>query len=204
MLGFSKRERILVAGVKLFSTRGLENTTLAAIQASAGVAVNTFYKYFRDKEQLANEIYRGVSESLETTLNLATIDGEGPRAQFHGLWVRMAAFHEEYPQVIAFLESQRLEAYLDADSRALPRIPQPITDLIDRLHQEKMAKDAPAVILAAIVWGSFVELVKLRSLEHLSLSEEDLRAAEECTWNAIRTMGDGKPDVGVHPVCAEG
>ena len=29
--------------------------TLAAIQANAGIALNTFYKYFRDKEQLAND-----------------------------------------------------------------------------------------------------------------------------------------------------
>ena len=189
MLGFGKREKILLAGIELFSTRGLENTTLAAIQANAGIALNTFYKYFRDKEQLANEIYRGMSGSLERALNLGTVEQESPRARFHELWAQMADFHKTYPQVIAFLESQHLEAYLDADSRGLPRIPQPITDLIGRLQQEKMAKDAPAIILAAIVWGSFVELVKLRPLPHLPLSEEELRHAEECTWDAIRPIG---------------
>ena len=175
MLGFGKREQILVAGIELFSTRGLENTTLAAIQANAGIAPNTFYKYFRDKEQLANEIYQGMSGSLERALNLATVEQESPRTQFHQLWAQMADFQKTYPQVIAFL--------------GLSRIPQPITDLIDRLQQEKMAKDSPAITLAAIVWGSFVELVKLRSLPRLSLSEEDLAHAEECTWDAIRTIG---------------
>ena len=163
--------------------------TLAAIQANAGIALNTFYKYFRDKEQLANEIYQGMSGSLDRALDLATVDQESPRMQFHQLWAQMADFQKTYPRVIGFLESQHLGAYLDADSRGLPRIPQPITDLIGRLHQEKMAKDLPAVILAAIVWGSFVELVKLRSLPHLPLSEEDLAHAEESTWDAIRTSG---------------
>jgi AcrR family transcriptional regulator len=186
--GVNKREDILLAGLKLFSARGFENITLSEIQANAGVSIATFYRHFRSKEQLVNEIYRDLRRLLETKLAAALIEGESARAQFRKLWVQMMVFHREYPGVIDFLENRHHGAYLDEHSRALEHLPQPIVALMENMSRDRAARSVSPIVLAALVWGAFVELIRLRSQEYLSLSEVELKAAEECTWDAIRAV----------------
>ena len=188
LFGVNKREEILLAGLKLFSARGFENITLSEIQANAGVTIATFYRHFRSKEQLVNEIYRDLRCLLETKLAAAMSEEEGARIRFRELWSRMVMFHREYPGVITFLEIRHHGEYLDAQSRSLEHIPQPIIALMEDMRRARTGKSVSPIVLAAVVWGTFVELIKLRSQEHLSLSEDELRAAEECTWTAIRAV----------------
>ena len=44
-----KREALLNTAFKLFTTKGLHNTSIADIVEQAGVAKGTFYLYFKDK-----------------------------------------------------------------------------------------------------------------------------------------------------------
>jgi len=189
----SHRERIIQAGVELFTARGVENTTMAAIQAAAGTSVSTFYKYFGDKEALANEVYRGLHEVVEGVLSRAALDAGSPRAEFHRLWRQMVAFHQKYPHFLPFLARRDHDAYLDEVSRAIAQIPRPITDFLERLQRQKIAKNVSAVVLAAVVWGAFVELLEVSSSESPSPSEDQFNAAEECAWDAIRAI-DSEPD----------
>ena len=185
---FGPRERILRAGIDLFTTRDFYNTTLAAIHSKAGVSVNTFYRYFQDKEQLVNEIYRTLRDHFEAALERAK-DGESAgavSAVFHCVWTEMATYHRTYPGIVPFLDRQFGRHYLDRESRTLSRVPKPITELITRLQQEKIAKDLPASLLAAAVWGTFLELIKVGPSRRPSLSDEDASAAEQCAWDAIR------------------
>ncbi len=182
----TQRDKILEAAVQLFTTHGFENTTMAAIQATAGVSVNTFYRYFRDKDQLGNEVYRELRALVEYTLIRTPFDRKSPRAQFHELWRQLVTFHQEFPQALRFLARRNHDAYLDEVSRAVPPIPQPMIDFLEGLRREKIAKNVSAVVLGAIVWGAFVELLELGSRDSPSPSDEQFNAAEECAWDAVR------------------
>ena len=45
-----KKTRILEAALHLFATRGYHATNAKSIAARAGVAIGSFYRYFRDKK----------------------------------------------------------------------------------------------------------------------------------------------------------
>lgn len=182
---YSTREKILRAAIELFTTRGFENTSVQAIQAHANIAVNTFYRYFPSKEQLVNEIYQGLRDAFEGALEQAK-EADGPRSRFHQLWVEMGAYQRNYPQVISFLDRQYGERYLDKASRALPRVPAAITEVLVQLQQEKMAKQLPPALLGAVIWGAFLDLAKARAPSRAPLSEDDIRGLEDCTWDAVR------------------
>jgi len=186
LFGLGKREAILAAGFELFATRGFENASVEDIQQRAGIAMATLYKYFPNKELLVNEVYRELRTQLEDALSIGIIDEGSPRAQFHELWVEMASFHRKHPLAIPFLENRHHGAYLDHVSRVLERVPEPIVELIDRMSRNKIAKDLPRMILTTVIWGTFVELVKLESQGLLSLSKDTLKAAEDSTWDAVR------------------
>jgi AcrR family transcriptional regulator len=58
--GAGKREAILAAALAEFSTRGFADTRLDDVAKRAGVAKGTIYLYFRDKQDLFQELVRGM------------------------------------------------------------------------------------------------------------------------------------------------
>ncbi|MFC9473132.1 TetR/AcrR family transcriptional regulator [Nocardia sp. NPDC055002] len=68
-----KREEIIVAAQRLFIDDGFESASTARIAGSAGVAVNTIYWYFQDKDELLIAVLdRVLAEALAT---YASVDG---------------------------------------------------------------------------------------------------------------------------------
>ncbi|KFC69763.1 Transcriptional regulator, TetR family [Devosia sp. LC5] len=60
--------RITEAGLKLFSARGFDATTLDAIAAEAGISRRTFFHYFRSKDDILLSLQTGLGESLAAAL----------------------------------------------------------------------------------------------------------------------------------------
>jgi AcrR family transcriptional regulator len=58
--GAGKREAILAAALEEFSARGFADTRLDDVARRAGVAKGTIYLYFRDKQDLFQELVRGM------------------------------------------------------------------------------------------------------------------------------------------------
>lgn len=60
--GEATRQRLLRAGLDLYTTVGFRGTTTPAIAARAAVAEGTIYRHFSSKEHLLNEVYRGAQK----------------------------------------------------------------------------------------------------------------------------------------------
>lgn len=67
-----KREEIIAAAQRLFIDDGFESASTARIARSAGVAVNTIYWYFQDKDELLIAVLdRLLAEALATYTEIA-------------------------------------------------------------------------------------------------------------------------------------
>ncbi len=66
-----RREAILAAALEEFSARGFAATRLEDVAHSAGVAKGTIYLYFRDKENLFQELIRSQLSPVVGTLQAA-------------------------------------------------------------------------------------------------------------------------------------
>lgn len=60
----NKEERLLDEGFKLFTTKGLKNTSIQDIVNKANVAKGTFYLYFKDKYELHDILIMKKSKKL--------------------------------------------------------------------------------------------------------------------------------------------
>ena len=184
-----KREAILEAALGLFAERGFHGTPVPLVAEVAGVGAGTLYRYFDSKEALVNALYQRCKAAMgEAILTAFPVDAP-PRKQFHELWSRLSAFARENATALAFLELHHHGPYLDEKSRAMDEVMLgPARAFVERAQAQGEVKPYLPDLLIAVVFGSFVGVVKGCRERAIELSPEVLDAAEQCAWDAIRRL----------------
>lgn len=182
-----KREAILNAALELFTERGFHGTTMPLVAELAGVGAGTIYRYFASKEALVNVLYQYWNE-----FQLVTITRDVPcdiplRDQFHIYWQRLVDFAKDYPTAFAFLELHYHAPYLDEKSRAIEdRGHNALVGFFEECLRQKIAREASAEILASIVWGAYVGLIRASRNGRFEITPEVIEQSENSCWDAIR------------------
>jgi len=98
-----KRERILGAALRLFTTRGFHQTPTARISREAGVSTGTLFHYFPDKNTLIDELYLSIQREVAGAVR-AGDDPELPtRERLVGCFRGYIAWGVANPGKVAFL-----------------------------------------------------------------------------------------------------
>jgi AcrR family transcriptional regulator len=179
-----KRVAILRVALELFANGGYQRTSIAEIAQSAGVTLDTFYKYFGSKQQLARVIYLDVERERDCYLEVLPPEDASLQQRFLLLWCRMADFAVEYPDAMQFLESYREQLEPEFEDHLIA-VPSALIELVGLLTRARIAKDQPALVLGAIVWGAFLHLFKLHRRGDCPFSEDLVRASGQCCLDAI-------------------
>jgi len=187
-----KCDAIFRAALRLFAEQGFDKTSVPQIRKRAGVSIHTFYKYFPSKELLANELYRELRVELDDSLSFVASDRVSYRRQFHELWTRMAMFAHERVEVFLFLEIWPHAPYVDRRNRELSIVPNGLIRLLEKMQRANACRRAPTILLAAIVWGALVQLLKLRAQGTVPLPTESIKALEDACWNSICAQDGSK------------
>lgn len=197
-----KRRIILDAALRVFAAKGYHGTTVPEVADASGVGTGTLYRYFANKEDLVNEVYR----DAKLRLRAALLDGvpepefvkrDSAEQWFTDLWQRLGAFAKAEPETFRFLEMQDHVDYLDIKSRQLElSVLMPLWMTGKRMH----AKDALAPIdtLIALLWGAFVGLVKAARLGYIQLDDKRLAQAGKACWRMLA------PDISRSPSRSKG
>ncbi len=97
-----KRESIIQASLKLFSSNGFHKTTIPDIAKSLGMSVGNLYNYFKSKDVLAKEIIKYTSEVLGQEIravNMLDISSKDKIKKIVELYFKMA---QEKPEMIEY------------------------------------------------------------------------------------------------------
>lgn len=93
-----KRENILSASIELLVSKGLHATTVAEITAKAKVGIGTFYKHFKDKEDLVQQIWIWQKkEEADYIFNNYSAEDLSVQEQYFFLWERVVRYFIEHP-----------------------------------------------------------------------------------------------------------
>jgi TetR/AcrR family transcriptional regulator, repressor of fatR-cypB operon len=183
-----KKECILSAALELFAEKGFHGTAVPEIAHKAGVAAGTIYRYFASKEAIVNAVYqRQKSQLLATVMADFPYDGP-PRSQVHHFISSVFAFARKHPLAFKFLELHHHAPYLDDKSREVEAsVVAMANGFIEQNVHAKVLRKAPDGVLAGLVWGALVGLVRAgwegRCLEITPKTEA---AFEEAIWDAVR------------------
>jgi AcrR family transcriptional regulator len=182
-----KRECILSAALELFAEKGFHGTAVPEIAQKAGVAAGTIYRYFESKEAMVNAVYqRHKGMLLATVLDDFPYGGEA-RVQIHHFISKVLTFAKKHPQAFKFLELHHHAPYLDAESREVESNVIAMTNaFVEQNERAKVLRKAPEGVLAALVWGGVVGLIRAAWEKRAELSSKTEVAFEEALWAAIR------------------
>lgn len=105
-----RREEILEAAERAFASRGYHATGIADIAADLGIGHGTFYRYFKNKQDIADSVAERVLERI-TAIGLsedptASATAAEYRAQTERILGGMVAFAESQPLVLQLFHEQ--------------------------------------------------------------------------------------------------
>lgn len=200
-----KRRAILHATLCLLSQRGFHGFSMKQLADHAGVAAGTIYLYFRDKEDLIQQLHQDIIREVGRQL-LADVDQNWPLSQQYrqiasNLWrfslncpeimLCKGQFDSMPPDVLYGAQPGSLSDAVEKRDEIYAPI-QPIRDLFEQGRQRKEIKDLPDEVLVALGINPICNLAR----EHyLGLTEIDDRTVDdviEAGWDAIRIHAGGR------------
>jgi AcrR family transcriptional regulator len=104
------RERIVAAGVRLFSTKGYDDTTVADIAAEADIGTRTFFGYFEGKDALLFGAGNDRIDIALSTIAEASPDDDPARVLLHALDTAAEATDDDFMSEQAVLRLRLVDS----------------------------------------------------------------------------------------------
>ncbi len=189
--GAATRDRLLQAGLELYTTVGFLQTTTPALARAAGVAEGTIYRHFSSKEHLLNEVFRRSQRwALEL---LKSLEGDRIRRAPERLALvgrSLVDTAATQPALIRMLLATDHDAFLDEQSQAERReVAGGLVQLVAMGKSDGQVRAGPAELWAAI-WLAVVGY----AVERVALGDWPADSAQvgmtlEAAWDAIAVRG---------------
>lgn len=189
--GAATRERLLQAGLRLYSTVGFLQTTTPALAQAAGVAEGTIYRHFASKEHLLNEVFR---QAQRWALDLLkSLEGDRLRRAPERLALvgrSLVDTAAAEPAMIRMLLATDHDPFLDEQSQAARRdVAEGLVQLVAMGKSDGQIRPGPADLWAAIwltIVGYAVERV---AAGDWTPDSPQVGMVLEAAWDAIGVRG---------------
>jgi len=152
-----RREQLIDIGVRMLSTRPLEELSIDALADEAGISRGLLYHYFANKTEFHIAVVKKLSEDLY--LITAPTSDEDPMVQLRLSLEAYVSYvvdhHEAYVALVRAVSSgnpEMMQIYRDARAALVERL----FERADNLGIDGIA-DTPATRLVADSWAIFVE-----------------------------------------------
>ena len=182
-----KRTLILECTLNLISEQGFHGTPISMIAQRAGIGAGTIYRYFANKEELINELFKDIKRDIiRAMLNNYREEGTYEERFMH-LWKNMVYYFMEHPKEFQFIEQHRYAPYVSNLTREESfMILSPIMMFFIESKRAKAMKDLPLYTIIALLYGPIVSLLKQHIDNNQNLSNDRINQAAEACWDAVK------------------
>lgn len=101
---------ILEAAAFVLSEKGVPDTTVQDILDRAGISRGTFYKYFRNKQEVLTELYRYAASMLTTAIGNAAQQASEPLVKVRAGVDVFLAVHEQWGDLMRVLQPEAMRS----------------------------------------------------------------------------------------------
>lgn len=182
----SKRIQIMECAIDLFVSKGFQQTSMAQLSKSSGIAIGTIYHYFKGKAELIEQTYLYVTEQFGKYVMISTSETSLPfKKRFRLVWIRAYTFYVEHPSYFFFKDTLNYSPLISQELKDEgSQYYQASMDLINEgIAQERFANSNP-VILTRWIYSSILTLTQI-TLKELKMNSQIIDDFFEMTWRSI-------------------
>ena len=181
-----KRTAILQATLEMITELGFHGTAMSKLADRAGVGAGTIYRYFKNKEDLINILFRELKKDMDEATFEGYSDSLPIKLQFKLVWKNVLLYYIQHPKIFKFIEQHYYSPFIDEETKKeRTQLHQPITAFFEQFKQTKLIKNLPIDVLYALVYGPIVSLAKFHLEADLVLEDVVLDRTMEACWEAI-------------------
>ena len=174
------------SALELFTSKGFDNTSTASITKNAGVATGTLFTYFKNKEELINELYLSTKkEAMELFLPLFEMKKLSEET-VNRIWFNSINWGLSYPCKLKFIQQYSTSPYItklpnedDEDSKW--------EDLFQNSKDSQIVKDLPIDFLIE-AFVSHIYFTIRYMIKNDIRDEELVNALFPTLWDMIRNV----------------
>jgi len=185
----SKRDKVFEVSLNVVLEYGFSGFTMAKVAKEAQIAIGTIYIYFKNKNDLLNQLYLKLyHESIDRFLE--NYDSKEPfKVGLKTVWINYLMHRIDHYEESIFLEQYYRSSCMKCKhKRMAEEMKKPIHDIIQRGKEEMLIK---ANIDNEMLFLGMLGFIRELADEHVTgvyhLNPEKIDQAFEISWNMIRS-----------------
>jgi len=183
----SKIDAIFNATLKLVLKTGFNGLKMADVAKAAKVATGTLYIYFKNKEQLINQLYLEIKTAKMKKL-MQAYDARKPYAAvFKDLWLEYLHISLQEPEKMIFIEQFTHSSYLSGQvKKQADKLLASLEQFIQEGIKSKLVKELPVQLILGQLLGPINEMVKLHHDQRIKMTASLQQRAFEMAWQSVK------------------
>jgi len=184
-----KRKKILQATLGLLSERGFHGFSIKQVASEAGVATGTVYLYFRDRQDLIEQLHMAIIEDV-VAVTFADWDEQAPaieryRAYCHRLWDYCIA---QPAKLLCKGQFDQLPSDVLRNQYSIAKnLFAPLNTLFEQGKGRGDILDVPNEALFCLSTDTILDLARKHILGLVEVDEQVIYQVIEATWRGIST-----------------
>ena len=190
-----KKIAIFKATLSLIAKNGFHESPTSKIAEEAGVGVGTIYRYFENKDDLINELFKYVETEMVDSI-LKDYNPDTPmHEQFINICKRYIQFAVENPRASSYFEQyidspygsvMRKEKFYEQGETVSEQIlPYPFYTLFNSAKKQGIIKDLPNSILFVLINGALTHFIRDIRIGFIDYNDEMVNRVVEACWGAV-------------------
>jgi len=182
-----KRTALLEATLSLIINNGFHDAPMSKIAKMAEVSPATIYIYFKNKQDLINQLYLETKASFCTHAFKNYDENKSIKESFELIWFNIAHYKLQEVEAATFLSQCDNATIVDDESRqnGLMHL-QPLLDLWERGQQKGIVKQISPYLLYAYTIYPLAFLTSIQQKDSFHLTENNLNEAFQSAWDSIK------------------
>ncbi|MEQ8713041.1 MAG: TetR/AcrR family transcriptional regulator [Cyclobacteriaceae bacterium] len=182
-----KRIQIMESAITLFVTQGFQQTSMAQLSKSSGIAIGTMYHYFKGKDELIGQTYLYVTKQFGAFVTISEAETKlSFKDRFRLVWVRAYTFYVDHPNYFFFKDTLNYSPLVSQELKEEgSQYYQASMDLIIEGVEQKIFASNNPVVLLRWIYNSIITPTQITLNRELEMTSELLDEFFEMTWRSI-------------------
>ncbi len=184
---------ILETTLRLISEKELQATSMSLISKESGISTGSIYHYFNSKEEIINELYKGVVKFYGEVILRAFYASKTIQERFYQTWEKIIRLNIKYPRGFQFIEQYSFSPYIsESTKQEAYRLSWcgAMTSLYEEAIAQQLFVSLDPKMMVQMNFGSVVYLVKSHFQSNIELTDETIQKLIHSCWNAVSRKDD--------------